>query len=492
MTPNHALDRCGGQILAVDTHPSAGAAGEVDVVVVVDIRQVAGVETSPAHPLGVRGRVVPVAGEQAGPVGDHLAHGLVGIGELTVGVEPRARTLGSGLRIHDPHPSGQRAERGVRGVGRPRDGQPALAGAEPVHHAHAEAPRELGPHISRRLVAVDDAHGVVVVVGSFGGRQDVGQRRAHVVGEGAAVAAHVLQPARRGEAAALRDRALREQGDRPRHHHGVGVEQRHRAVDAVLGAHPEPLGEHPARHRDFGLGDAHGLGVAAGAGGEHQRHQVVGARGHVRRGGQRGAGVAGEQRRPLRRVDREHRDAGVEAVEERGVVGVGEDDRAVGERGVAQEGLAAPRGVEAGHDQLGAGRRAEQVEVLRAAGHEQADVGVGGRAGTTRRRRRRRSRRRRDQFPQGGDPHGDLAGRLRPRQELAVGPDPAILDPGQRADRVGDGVERLRGDVGDRADGRAHAEYSHGSPVVARTSPRSSSCRVAPPSRNSAALAARK
>ena len=50
------------------------------------------------------------------------------------------------------------------------------------------------------------------------------------------------------------------------------------------------------------------------------------------------------------------------------------------------------------------------------------------------------------------DPHGDLPGRLRPGGQLPVGPDSAVVDAGERVDRVGDGAERLGRDVGDGAD----------------------------------------
>ena len=331
-------------------------------------------EPAAAHPLGVGGGVAVVPGEQARPVGDHLTNGLVGVEQDARVIEAGAWALVAGLRVDDPHPVRQWAERGVGGPGRTGDGDAALAGTEPVHHGDAEAPGELATHVGGRLVAVDHAHRVVGVVGSLGGGQDVGQWCADVVGEGASVSPDVVEPVGGGEATPQCDRASGVQGDRPRHHHGVGVEQWHRAVHAVVRTDPEPLGEHAAGHGDLALRDPDGLGVAARARGEHQRDEVVGAGWHVRHLGERRAGMPAQQRGPLGGVDGDHGHAGVEPVQQCGVVGVREDERAVGEGRVADQSLAASRGVEPGHDELRARRRAEQVEVLGCAGQEEADV----------------------------------------------------------------------------------------------------------------------
>ena len=318
-------------------------------------------EPAPAHAVGVGGGVAPVSGEHAGAIGDHLAHGLVGVEQATVRGEAGARALGAGVRVDDQHAGGARTQGGVGGVGRAGDGDAALAGAEAVDHGHAEATRELVPHLGWGLVAVDHAHGVVVVVLGFGRGEDVGQGRADVVGEGAAIAADVGEPSGGRESAADDDRAAGEQGDGPGHHDGVGVEQRHGAVDAVVRADAEAVGEHAAGHGDLGLRDPHGLGVAAGAGGEHERDQIVGPHGHIGEVGQGRAGVPGEQGCPVGGVDGHHGGGQVEALEQGLVLAVREDQSAVGEGGIARQGLAAPRGIESGDDDLGARRRGQQV-----------------------------------------------------------------------------------------------------------------------------------
>src|SRR5699024_12291724 len=87
---------------------------------------------------------------------------------------------------------------------------------------------------------------------------------------------------------------------------------------------------------------------------------------------------------PVGGVDGHHGGGQVEALEQGLVLAVREDQSAVGEGGVARQGLAAPRRIESGDDDLGARRRGQQVQVFGGAGEQEPDVwrvGLAGRGG---------------------------------------------------------------------------------------------------------------
>src|SRR5699024_11503845 len=106
----------------------------------------------------------------------------------------------------------------------------------------------------------------------------------------------------------------------------------------------------------------------------------------------------GEQGGPVGGVDGHHGGGQVEALEQGLVLAVREDQSAVGEGGIARQGLAAPRRIESGDDDLGARRRGQQVQVFGGAGEQEPDV--------RRLRLAGRGRRRGQQFPHRGDARG--------------------------------------------------------------------------------------
>jgi hypothetical protein len=93
MAGDDPLDRCRGEVLAVDTDPVGVAPREVEDTVVVAVPEVPRPEPSVAGPLRVGGVVVVVALEARDPVApDDLADRLVRVAQMTLVVEtgPRA------------------------------------------------------------------------------------------------------------------------------------------------------------------------------------------------------------------------------------------------------------------------------------------------------------------------------------------------------------------------------------------------------------------
>ncbi len=115
------LDRGGGEVLAVDPQPVVVPAPEVEEVVLVPVGEVPGPVPAVAHPGRLGLGVAPVALEPGRPGGvDHLADGLLGVEQPSLGVEHRPRALLAGVGIDD---HGSRA-----GPGRaPRGACPACA-----------------------------------------------------------------------------------------------------------------------------------------------------------------------------------------------------------------------------------------------------------------------------------------------------------------------------------------------------------------------------
>ncbi len=262
-----SLDRGGSQVLAVDPHPVSEPAGEIDVVVLVAIPQVAGVVDAAGHAFGLGVGGVVITAEPAAPRGiDDLAHHTW-------------RTRFTRLDVGDRDLVGERAERSVGGVGGAGDGHTAFGGTESVDHDDTEPLGEPWQIPWCALVAVQDPQRIVGVVGLLRCGQDVGQRLADVVRVRRAVAADIGEESRCGELAPQANRRSRGQADGPARHDGVRVEQRHRQVDGVGGAQAEPVGEHPPRERHLVVGHPDGLGVTARARREDQHEQVVG--GHV-------------------------------------------------------------------------------------------------------------------------------------------------------------------------------------------------------------------
>ena len=88
------LDRCGGEVLAVDPEPVAGPAGEVEDAVLVPVPEVAGPVPAVAGALGLGLGVVVVALEPVAEVAaDQLADRLAGVQQPAVLVEARPRAL---------------------------------------------------------------------------------------------------------------------------------------------------------------------------------------------------------------------------------------------------------------------------------------------------------------------------------------------------------------------------------------------------------------
>ena len=262
------LDRAGGEVLAVHADLVAGAAREVEEPVRVPVAQVAGVEALADVALGGGLRVAVVALEQGGTaeVAD-LADRLGGVGEPTVGVEPRGRALAP-LLVEDRHVHmrARHPERTGRGVGGAGDHHAALAAAVRLAGRHAEPARELGPVVRRRLGAEHDPQRRVRLLRPFGPGQHVRERPPDVVDVGGTEPQHIRQETRGGEPATHGERAADVGRGRERGHEGVAVEQGHRTVGDVAADQPPVVdraehGQPPGRAH-------HGLGRAGRAGGE--------------------------------------------------------------------------------------------------------------------------------------------------------------------------------------------------------------------------------
>ncbi len=177
----HALDGGRAQVFAVDPHPITKPPSKIRVAVLVAIGEVTTVVHAAGHPLGLGGLVVVVALEASGPRGvDDLA-------------DHPHRTRLAGVGVDDLDAVRQWPQRARRGVGGPRDGDPALGGTEPVLDDAPEPASEALDVGGHALVAVHRPQRVVGIVGPLGRGQHVGQRLAHVVGIGGAVPADVRQ-----------------------------------------------------------------------------------------------------------------------------------------------------------------------------------------------------------------------------------------------------------------------------------------------------------
>ncbi len=286
-------------------------------------------------------------------------------------VEDRARALLLRLRIEDRHALEGHAER-ARGSARDaRDDDRVLGRAEPVDDLAAEAPGERRDVPVAGLVAEREPQRVVGIVGLLGGGEHVGERLAHVVHVRRAVAAYVGDEPARGELLRQRHAAAGRECGTPSRHHRVGVEQRHRDVEDVVGPEPEALEQVGAREGDLLVGDPHGLGVAARARGEDQHEQRVGIRSSVR-------WCSGRLLHRLlpRRLVADHQAyvAEVDALDQGQQTAVRHDHLAVRLADVGQQRLASARGVQPDRDVRSQSGGAELEGHLRGVVHQQPDV----------------------------------------------------------------------------------------------------------------------
>ena len=217
---------------------SDDAPGEEERAVVAAVAEIAGPVPTVAAPLGGRFGVLVVALERAQPVApDDLADGFGRIEQDAVVVEARPLAFVARLRVEhdDVDAFGRLAQRVLRHAGVRRDHDAALARAVALDDEATEAAAKLLAVGGRRLRAEAVLQLVVGVVGRFGLGEDVAQRPADVVEVRRVVPAHVGHELRRRELAAQRDRRAaddrREQVGQQR----VAVEQRHGAIQNVVG-----------------------------------------------------------------------------------------------------------------------------------------------------------------------------------------------------------------------------------------------------------------
>ena len=210
-----------------------------------------------------------------------------------------------------------------------------------------------------------------MVVGPLGAGEDVGQRFSHVVQVGDAVGAHVVDEPRRGELGGGHRRAGI-QGHRPPRQHSVGMEQRHRQVADVVADQFEAGGQRRAGEQHHRVHDLDGFRVAAGPGGEDQ-HERVGGRDLAvwSQFALRGSGQA----LPVRAAHEQHPHARqLQPVEQVDVLGVGEQDLAVGARDVARQRGAAAGVVDAADDVPAEPGRGHCGEHVRGVAQQNTDV----------------------------------------------------------------------------------------------------------------------
>ena len=120
-----------------------------------------------------------------------LADRLVSVDESPSGVEPRVRGLRVGHGVEDLDPLGRSAQAARRHARFATDDDRVLAGGVGVDHGAVE-PLGEGRDVGLvGLVAEHQPQRVVGVIGPLRGGQHVGERLAHVVGVGGAVAAHI-------------------------------------------------------------------------------------------------------------------------------------------------------------------------------------------------------------------------------------------------------------------------------------------------------------
>ena len=197
----------------------------------------------------------------------------------------------------------------------------------------------------------------------------------------------------------------------------VAVEQRHGAVHDVIGGEPEPGGRpgHPP------LGDPHGFGGAGRAGGEQQQGQIVGGRADT------GRVIGADGRRGVVDIDHPGRTQ-VEAGQQRCVLGIGHDDRAVGVGDVAGQFVAPSGGIEADQDRARQDGRPQGEEKPGDVVEQHSHMGrpPGGEA------------------PQPGRPGGHLGHHLGPRPGLPFEHQTGAGIPGPGQDGLGRRGEGLR------------------------------------------------
>ncbi len=149
------------------------------------------------------------------------------------------------------------------------------------------------------------------------------------------------------------------------------MEQRHGQVADVLRRDGEPLHQGHAREEHGHVSHLHSLRVAAGAGREDHHEGVqwldLAMRDQRRR--------RGEQVAPLRGVDVEHPHPGqVQALEQRAVRGVDQQDLAVGVQDVAPQRRTAPGVVDAAQHVTAQTGRGHRGEHFRRVAQQRADV----------------------------------------------------------------------------------------------------------------------
>ena len=152
----------------------------------------------------------------------------------------------SGSTIAASMPSGGRAQRVGQRRHRRHDDR-VLAGAVAGEARDAE-PLAERPHVRRRrLGGQRELHPVVAVLGGRRGGEHVGQGPADRAEERGAVAAHVGHELRRRELRAQGDGGATAQGRQDDGVERVAVEERHGAVEHVVGTDPAGAAWRPAR-----------------------------------------------------------------------------------------------------------------------------------------------------------------------------------------------------------------------------------------------------
>ena len=274
MPAEDALDRGGGEVLAVDPDPVVIPPGEVQEPRRVPVGEVAGPVPTIAE-SGLHGAIIgPVALEaRATGLRDQLADAGVGVEQTSRLVELGHQALLEILWVEHHGPLKRCATEGTLGrISGPRHRGPALGRSVGIVHRAPEPVGEPVDVVDGGLVAEAGPQRGVGVVRSLLGGQDVGERLSHVVEIGDAVAPHVLDEAVGGEAPAAGEchRAPSGNAGPPSGHQRVGVEERHGHVGDVLGPERRHLADDLGDAGQATLGTSHGLWGTGRAGGEEQ------------------------------------------------------------------------------------------------------------------------------------------------------------------------------------------------------------------------------